>query len=706
MTTETTTPEPEVRDIRELEPNPTTPATPQQAAIAVTLLHTLPYSLISLYFLCLYGTQTASGIFSFTQSLTGSITSTLVLITIIGTVFWSLFTLLSFWMDKVTGWLNLRHRAIAFLLLLPSLVFGSFYLCAMIGLIALKRRFRNLLLASVPGVATGYICLYGVLTMLSGELAVSWANAFLVPAATLATAVSIYALIAVTADGLRTFNRRVWTVMAASHVVWLAVSAVLWYATAKTEENFAAQRQQLEQHFGRPLSNKALAEDYYHQGQEPVADSLLAKAVAAGPRHAGDGRQPEPFDQVQQLLLDQASYSSKAFEMLMEWTQKNAEIHAQMDAVTQGPLFKDAGSDKGRRYQARAAIASNLTVWAQIYHTRLHAMAAGPIENFSLDKAMELIRHLTWLRDSALDDTFLLANGNCVQLEIIRLEALQTLLGMGQLNAAQLAELRQELERDAAAWEQRARRAYWAALAWYVGNVQDLDGDSLNLIPVQQQNSAFNGLIFGYVSPLTLWLRRADGRWAFDYAVSHLEKSLLELRSLEDEKKLAESLPATATISAHLLLPASSQFIPLCALQQALRIAMACEQYRLTKGKLPDTTAQLVPEFMDKLPLDPYSGKDFLYRRDAYKTTHDLPERPGHQVTTEFPRFLVYSVGLDREDNQGKSYVLVTQKNGEKEARQDLAVCIWNWMQVRAELQKKPEPKAEQTQAKRNQQLP
>jgi len=49
----------------------------------------------------------------------------------------------------------------------------------------------------------------------------------------------------------------------------------------------------------------------------------------------------------------------------------------------------------------------------------------------------------------------------------------------------------------------------------------------------------------------------------------------------------------------------------------------------------PETLSQLVPEFLDKLPTDPSSGKPLVYRRDGCG-------------------FIVYSVGPNMKDDGGK----------------------------------------------------
>ena len=63
-------------------------------------------------------------------------------------------------------------------------------------------------------------------------------------------------------------------------------------------------------------------------------------------------------------------------------------------------------------------------------------------------------------------------------------------------------------------------------------------------------------------------------------------------------------------------------------------VAIMVERYRRTHGRLPETLADLVPEYVRSLPVDPFTGKDLLYRHD---------ERS----------YVVYSVGEDQTDSGG-----------------------------------------------------
>jgi ABC-type transport system involved in multi-copper enzyme maturation permease subunit len=67
---------------------------------------------------------------------------------------------------------------------------------------------------------------------------------------------------------------------------------------------------------------------------------------------------------------------------------------------------------------------------------------------------------------------------------------------------------------------------------------------------------------------------------------------------------------------------------------QCAVVALACERYRLKYGKWPERLEDLVPEFQQKLPTDPYDGKLIRLRRLA-------------------DGLVIYSVGPDGVDNGG-----------------------------------------------------
>ena len=87
------------------------------------------------------------------------------------------------------------------------------------------------------------------------------------------------------------------------------------------------------------------------------------------------------------------------------------------------------------------------------------------------------------------------------------------------------------------------------------------------------------------------------------------------------------------------LIRAYTQEAKLDALLGAAEIGIANRIYRLKNGKFVDNLNQLTPEILSSLPLDPFTGKDYIYKKKD-------------------KGFIVYSVGEDLVDDGGveKSY--------------------------------------------------
>ncbi len=70
------------------------------------------------------------------------------------------------------------------------------------------------------------------------------------------------------------------------------------------------------------------------------------------------------------------------------------------------------------------------------------------------------------------------------------------------------------------------------------------------------------------------------------------------------------------------------------AQEDLLRLAIALRLHRLKNGAYPDSLEPLAPAFLKKLPLDPFSGKNYIYRREG-------------------KGFILYSIGDDMTDDGG-----------------------------------------------------
>ena len=70
------------------------------------------------------------------------------------------------------------------------------------------------------------------------------------------------------------------------------------------------------------------------------------------------------------------------------------------------------------------------------------------------------------------------------------------------------------------------------------------------------------------------------------------------------------------------------------ALMGAAETAIASRIYKQKHGKYADSLTQLTPEILHILPLDPFTGKDYVYKKKDRG-------------------FIVYSVGEDLRDDGG-----------------------------------------------------
>lgn len=68
---------------------------------------------------------------------------------------------------------------------------------------------------------------------------------------------------------------------------------------------------------------------------------------------------------------------------------------------------------------------------------------------------------------------------------------------------------------------------------------------------------------------------------------------------------------------------------------EVCRIGLALKLYLQQNQTYPETLDKLAPEFLEKIPVDPFSGKAFIYKK------------AGHG-------FILYSIGPNMRDDGGK----------------------------------------------------
>jgi hypothetical protein len=78
--------------------------------------------------------------------------------------------------------------------------------------------------------------------------------------------------------------------------------------------------------------------------------------------------------------------------------------------------------------------------------------------------------------------------------------------------------------------------------------------------------------------------------------------------------------------------------------------ALAVQRYRLANDKLPENLAELVPEYLENIPKDPFDGNELRYK----KLDRD---------------FVVYSIGDDLSDDGGKERTSKTKREAKREGK-------------------------------------
>jgi hypothetical protein len=89
----------------------------------------------------------------------------------------------------------------------------------------------------------------------------------------------------------------------------------------------------------------------------------------------------------------------------------------------------------------------------------------------------------------------------------------------------------------------------------------------------------------------------------------------------------------------------------------ASRTGMACRLYKSRNGSYPENLEALVPAILKEVPIDPFTGKPLVYRREG-------------------TGFIVYSLGSNQKDDGGRSTYMITQLVMDKDDD-------WTWKEDR-----------------------
>ena len=78
------------------------------------------------------------------------------------------------------------------------------------------------------------------------------------------------------------------------------------------------------------------------------------------------------------------------------------------------------------------------------------------------------------------------------------------------------------------------------------------------------------------------------------------------------------------------------------AIMLTSRTGLACRLYKSRNGSYPESLEALIPGILTEVPIDPFTGKPLVYRREGQG-------------------FIVYSLGSNQKDDGGRSTYMITQ---------------------------------------------
>jgi hypothetical protein len=88
----------------------------------------------------------------------------------------------------------------------------------------------------------------------------------------------------------------------------------------------------------------------------------------------------------------------------------------------------------------------------------------------------------------------------------------------------------------------------------------------------------------------------------------------------------------------------------------ASRTGLACKLYKIQSGEYPENLGALVPGILKDVPIDPFTGKPLVYRREG-------------------KGFIVYSLGSNEKDDGGRSTYMITRLVMDKDDD-------WSWREL------------------------
>jgi hypothetical protein len=255
--------------------------------------------------------------------------------------------------------------------------------------------------------------------------------------------------------------------------------------------------------------------------------------------------------------------------------------------------------------------------------------------------ALENVNAMLHASRSVGNQRILITTLDCVSVDRLAVMVLERTLGLGEGTDKELLELQKELlAQSKIPYFLIGLRGERAGIDLLLESIQtgELKVDELAALPAMKKLPGPLAALWLFYTNMTIKDRRAEllslMTDAVEIARAPLETHQAELKTWQEKHRHLDTLSIT-----RYLIPALTKAdewdIQLKAELRCAIAGIAAERFRLASGHWPGRLEDLVPRFLDQVPVDPYDGQPL-------------------KMTRREIELVIYAIGLDSTDNGGQ----------------------------------------------------
>ncbi len=419
-------------------------------------------------------------------------------------------------------------------------------------------------------------------------------------------------------------------VLLAVVTVALLIRAVFNYKMGNKLEDYFGERQAE----GVALSRGALFPDCPEEGN----GANLWKAAEA--LFLREGINIDLLRNAMEAFFHGNPLDTDAREKLVETIDKNHRILQFIEEASEMPCFRYEDQRK-KLYDMRIPDAVKMIQAIRL----LDIDAVFKAEGGRVEEAVGQIRQGMHFVQKTMDEPLLITTLVAIANMKYLLFSLNRITCEKDVDPETLRVLIQDL--DPEIWRKRFIRGIQGERVFFLENALEVLGGNRDIFNTNFGESLFFWLIRPVTKAETLW-----GLKKFDEIESTAILPYYQTKGFWTQyDQEVNAIPWYRFVSKNLIAHFSSILLKEATLEAVMgagQIGMACKIYKSRRGHFPEDIAALVPDLLDELPIDPFTGKPYAYRL----------QQDG---------CIVYSFGSNEKDDGGKGTFQITQLVMEKD---------------------------------------